>query len=267
MTHLAMALSQTEEVDRVRLEQQVEQGFYLTGSALRELRDRKLWRSSHGSFEEYCRDRFGFVRRQAERLIAAVAVYDNLRPNGSQIMPTNERQIRELVSKEPDEQRRIWDKAIERSGGKAPSGRTVEEIAKTTEVKKTEPSSSLAGRRAVVLDETNPYYQKTVEIVDGFPFDKDDMMIFFRGAGSSGADMPCRLSLMQLVEQDQALDATIIPDPLPSLPKSQSPKLLAAAELREQVVWLKQILREIIECASSSIPEPLLSNALSLLNE
>ena len=123
-------LTEEELADRHRLELKVENAFVQTGSALRELRDRRLYRSTHKTFEEYCQDRFSFTRRSVDYLIAASDVVENLkmRTIGSQILPTNERQVRPLTNLEPDEQRQLWEQAVEAAGGKVPSGRTVKGI-------------------------------------------------------------------------------------------------------------------------------------------
>ncbi|MHC5855368.1 MAG: hypothetical protein ACYTXO_36810, partial [Nostoc sp.] len=71
-------LSETEERDRLHLERRVERAFFEAGKALAELRDRRLYRSTHSTFEEYCKDRFGFERRHPYRLIEAAGVVDNL---------------------------------------------------------------------------------------------------------------------------------------------------------------------------------------------
>lgn len=47
-----------EGADRNHLERKVERAFYEAGKALQQLRDRKLYRSTHRTFEDYCRDRF-----------------------------------------------------------------------------------------------------------------------------------------------------------------------------------------------------------------
>ncbi|MBD2248285.1 hypothetical protein H6G26_33490, partial [Nostoc sp. FACHB-888] len=57
-------LTEQEISDRLHLERKVERAFFEAGKALMELRDRKLYRSTHKTFEEYCRDRFGHNRRQ-----------------------------------------------------------------------------------------------------------------------------------------------------------------------------------------------------------
>lgn len=134
---LPSLLTIDEERDFAHLERKVERAFYEAGKALEEIRDRKLYRASHKTFEAYCKDRFGFSRTYPYRLIDAAAVVDNLSPIGQQNnlfaigeqkMPTTERQVRALVSLQPEEQRQIWLEAVEKSNGKVPSGATVKGI-------------------------------------------------------------------------------------------------------------------------------------------
>ncbi|MHC5918275.1 MAG: hypothetical protein ACYTXE_46655, partial [Nostoc sp.] len=66
---------------------------------------RRLYRSTHRTFEEYCRGRFNYSRDAAYLKISATVVYENLQKflptNGRQIpMPTNERQLRFLAKAE-----------------------------------------------------------------------------------------------------------------------------------------------------------------------
>jgi hypothetical protein len=121
-------LTEDEEKERHRLELKVERAFYEAGSALRQLRDGRLYRSTHRTFEEYVKDRFGYNRISAHYRIAAVEVIDNLLTNGEQILPTSERQVRDLASLKPDIQRKVWQQAVDESGGKVPSGRIVKDI-------------------------------------------------------------------------------------------------------------------------------------------
>jgi hypothetical protein len=71
-------LSYDEQRDRISLERQIERAFYEAGWALRELRNRRLYRSTHKNFEEYCKERFGFTHRHANYLIAGAEVVENL---------------------------------------------------------------------------------------------------------------------------------------------------------------------------------------------
>ncbi len=116
-------LSPEEESDRQRLELKVERAFYESGKALVELRSRRLYRSTHKSFEEYCFERFGFQRAHSYRLIDAARVVDNLSSGCLQIgdiLPSSESQCRPLIKLEADEQRQIWQEAVEQVGGKVP---------------------------------------------------------------------------------------------------------------------------------------------------
>lgn len=74
-------LSPQEATDRQRLELKVERAFYEAGYALRELRDRRLYRNTHRTFEQYCQDRFSFSRFSAYNKIIAAEVMDNLLSN------------------------------------------------------------------------------------------------------------------------------------------------------------------------------------------
>ena len=79
-------------------------GFFLGRySALLEIRDSRLYRQQFPTFEAYCRERWGMVRQQANRLIQAAEVAENLEPIGS--IPKTESQARPLTRLEPEVQR------------------------------------------------------------------------------------------------------------------------------------------------------------------
>ncbi len=137
-------LSPEEEADRQQLELKVERAFFEAGRSLRELRDRRLYRSTHKSWEEYCQGRFGFTRHAANFKIAASGVFENLvtksyHPDDAeaadeemvtksyQILPNKETQVRPLAKLEPEEQRQVWQQAVEAAGGKVPTEGLVKE--------------------------------------------------------------------------------------------------------------------------------------------
>ncbi len=132
-------LTPEEEQDKLRFERQVERAFYSAGVALVQLRDRRLYRNTHSTFESYCRDRFNFGRHTANRLIAAIQVVDNLvtivtknQPDENIspqiILPTRESQVRPLVGLEPEKQHQAWTRAIKEAGGKTPTAKKVKEV-------------------------------------------------------------------------------------------------------------------------------------------
>ena len=123
-------LTHDEERERLHLERKVERAFYEAGMALMELRDRKLYRSSHNTFAEYCKDRFGFTKRSAYYLIDTVEIVDNLQKSEPlvHIMPTSERQCRPLKSLNPSQQKEAWVKSVKLAKGKVPSSKIVKEV-------------------------------------------------------------------------------------------------------------------------------------------
>ena len=64
--------------------------------------DAKLYRASYGTFEDYCRERWGMKRAHAYRLIESSAVVGNLSPIGD--IPATESQARPLAKLPAEEQ-------------------------------------------------------------------------------------------------------------------------------------------------------------------
>jgi hypothetical protein len=120
-------LTYDEERDRHYLERKVESAFREAAVALKELRARRLYRSTHKTFEEYCRDRFGFSRSRSYQLIDAAVVVENLEkcPQFVDILPTNEAQCRWLLNLEPEAQRTVWSAVAE--SGQRPTGAKVKQ--------------------------------------------------------------------------------------------------------------------------------------------
>ncbi len=124
-------LTEDEEQERHQLELKVERAYYEAGSALRELRDKRLYRSTHRTFEEYCQDRFGFQRRHCYRLIEAANVVDNLQEFCVQfghILPATESVCRSLTIFQPPQQIKAWQQILQETGGKHPTGKEVKGI-------------------------------------------------------------------------------------------------------------------------------------------
>lgn len=121
------------DTDRLaELEHVIERGlntFVDVGNALMEIRDSRLYRNSHATFEEYCRERWNIQRAHAYRLIEAATTVNILSPIGD-ILPQTESQARPLTQLEPEQQREVWQRAIET----APDGKvTAEHVQKTIE--------------------------------------------------------------------------------------------------------------------------------------
>jgi hypothetical protein len=121
-------LSEDEQKERERLEKQIVDSFYQAGVALRELRDRKLFRSTHRTFEEYAKEILGFTRIRLYQLIGAAQVYENIRENVNApltLFPTTEYQCRPLVKLGQEEQVEAWKIAVDLAGEKTPTSAAV----------------------------------------------------------------------------------------------------------------------------------------------
>jgi hypothetical protein len=93
------ALTTSERRDLETLEGVVQRGlvtFIEVGRALAEIRDRRLYRQTHGTFEEYCHEKWLLRRTRAYQLIDAAKVGEAM-STMVDTPPTNERQARELA--------------------------------------------------------------------------------------------------------------------------------------------------------------------------
>ena len=128
MDNASIALTVSEETKLREYEIAIERGvrtFVEVGCALAAIRDERLYRAEHGTFEEYCRERWGIERRQAYRLIDAAATVTNVSLGTQTEPPQHERQARPLTRLEPAEQIAAWQEAVDT----APNGKVTALIA------------------------------------------------------------------------------------------------------------------------------------------
>ncbi|WP_341529869.1 hypothetical protein WKK05_11430 [Nostoc sp. UHCC 0302] len=121
--------------------------------------DRRLYRSTHRTFEEYCRDRFGHSRRQSYLLMDAAVVFDNLIEKCDQfdhILPAAEGQVRPMTKLEPQQQQEVWLKAVEQAGGKVPPARIVKNVVQQIMERTQVPNSYQLGEVCQILAKDNP---------------------------------------------------------------------------------------------------------------
>lgn len=124
----ALALTAPEKVSLVDCESVIERGvrtFVEVGTALAQIRDGRLYREDHGTFEEYCNARWSFTPQHAGRLMIAAEVVAQMEPIGS--TPTNEAQARELASVPAEQRAEVWRETVERTDGK-PTAAAVREV-------------------------------------------------------------------------------------------------------------------------------------------
>jgi hypothetical protein len=123
----AISTTATTQVDTAELTAQlincekiIERGlqtFVEVGNALLTIRDQRLYRQDHASFEGYCRDRWGFTSSRARQLIGASQSVTNVTLAGGQV-PTTESQARQLAGLTAQQAAIVMRVAHENSGGK-----------------------------------------------------------------------------------------------------------------------------------------------------
>jgi hypothetical protein len=114
----AALLTQEEGADLTRLEATVERGyagFMEVGEALAEISRRRLYRATHATFDEYCRDRWKMGANYARKQIRAAEVVAALGQStqmGTRV-PISEKVARPLTAvKKPAERRKAWHRAV-----------------------------------------------------------------------------------------------------------------------------------------------------------
>ena len=147
-------LTDQEHSVRLQLERQLERAFLSAGQALMELRDRRLYRSTHRTFEEYCRERLNYSRDAVYLKISATVVYENLQ----KFLPTNGRQLRFLAKAElePSVQADVWQQAVEQAGNKIPSGHIVKDVVDRIRERTKVPNPYHIAEICILLPKDNP---------------------------------------------------------------------------------------------------------------
>ncbi len=105
-------------------------GFYVMGEALDEIDTKRLYRVTHVTFKDYCRERFEVSRQSAYQYIEAKKIMDILSAIGGQtnLLPLNERQVRPLTRLKPDLQAEAWEKVVEMAPAEGVTAKFVAEV-------------------------------------------------------------------------------------------------------------------------------------------
>lgn len=146
-------LERCEEV----LEGVLKRAFFYAGSVLRTIRDQRLYREKYNDFDVYTKERWGFDRTYAHRLIEAANVYENLTltAGNNVVRPDCEAKLRPLTRLEnAEDQCAAWDQAVAEADGEMPSAHQVQTV-----VERMKPLARRAQKAAVadaahVADET-----------------------------------------------------------------------------------------------------------------
>lgn len=111
------------------LERVIERGlntFVEVGNALMEIREARLYRNTHGTFEAYCAARWNISDRRARQLMAAAEVVNGLETG--KILPVVESQAAALTVIEPEHRAEVWQRAVETAPEGKVTARHVSEV-------------------------------------------------------------------------------------------------------------------------------------------
>lgn len=104
-----LTLSPIERSTLERCESRIEAGFDQIGTALLEIRDKRLYRE-YGTWQQYCDERWKKTARRIDQLIAGAALAATLTAAGLPA-PSSEYQIRSLTGQESERAVRTWENA------------------------------------------------------------------------------------------------------------------------------------------------------------
>lgn len=113
--HIDTPLTPQEQQDFRRLEELVRDGFSTMekmAGALREIRQRKLYRKEFRTFDSYVRTKWDMCIRRAYQICTYGEVIENLRAHNCAEIPEREAQARELAKLPSEAQAEVWNEVV-----------------------------------------------------------------------------------------------------------------------------------------------------------
>ena len=121
--------------------------FVEVGNAIREIRDSKLYKESHETFEKYCRERWGWGRAHAYRQIEAADTVALVSPTGDIPNERIARELAPLAKKEPETAGQVLDELVAKHGDALTGSHTkkaVEDVLEATVIREQLPPKTRA---------------------------------------------------------------------------------------------------------------------------
>jgi predicted Rdx family selenoprotein len=118
-----LTLSLEEQAELARLETVIAKGletFFEVGSALLDIREKRLYRQSYSTFADYCRERWTLSARYAHQLIDSVEVVNDLRKCAIahfETLPQTESVVRPLVNLITEDRQTVWEQSCQKANG------------------------------------------------------------------------------------------------------------------------------------------------------
>ena len=141
----ALTIVDTEELEKLEqiIDNHKKSGLE-AGKAFLAIRDKKLYRQSHETFEDYLRERWGYTRQYGYMLIDYAQTVETLKMSTMVDKPDNERQTRPLTGLEPKEQVKAWEQATKLADGAPVTGKIVKQAVDMITHKEAKPAPKKA---------------------------------------------------------------------------------------------------------------------------
>lgn len=161
------SLTVQERIDLSHHEQAIEHGRHATlkmAQALLDIRNRRLYRENHETFDRYCEDRWHFSRQHGYYLCNFATTVAELQSVSTTVyIPENERQNRPLQGLESAEQKcNAMEAAATITRGERPNSGHIRRAAAAA---KSQSPTPAIGQAVTVLDEESEHYGKQATIV------------------------------------------------------------------------------------------------------
>jgi len=146
--------------------------FVEIGLALETIRDEKLYRSDFSTFQDYCKEKWGWDRQRAIQLINASAVVKSLPANVNNCLQT-ESQARELSKVEPTKRDEVLAKAAQSGSVTAKSIKAAASVSGPKPETEAVPTTS-AEFATAAGQSGNPYDTRIYQLVNDIADEQDE---------------------------------------------------------------------------------------------
>lgn len=127
--------------------------FWAAGKALQVIRDARLYRATHATFEDYVDQRWDMSRAQAYRLIEAWPLAERLSPIGDKINESQVRELLPLASRHGQDAAVAVYQAVAEADGVRVTASLLGDVVKTLSVDQWDPDAAVAQIRAYLAGE------------------------------------------------------------------------------------------------------------------
>jgi hypothetical protein len=133
--------------------------FYEVGDALLTVQRERLYRQTYATFDDYCRERWGFSRMHAWRLTAAAERMKLLTSSDDMPKPACESQIRPFLKLPPQEFPRAWNQVVKTANGEPVTTKVIRAVANkllaADKSKAAAPSQPECGHKKITLEKSH----------------------------------------------------------------------------------------------------------------